>query len=83
MSEEFPDRLSTNPQSPFYNEAILSRDVGIRFNGVEKNNVEEYCISEGWIRVSAGKAKDRYGNPMTIKLTGQVVPYYRDAQPEA
>ncbi|MBN9084202.1 DUF3297 family protein [Methylocella sp. CPCC 101449] len=83
MSEEFPDRLSTNPQSPFYNEAILSRDVGIRFNGVEKNNVEEYCISEGWIRVSAGKARDRYGNPMTIKLTGKVVPYYRDAKPEA
>ena len=83
MSEEFPDRLSTNPQSPFYNEAILSRDVGIRFNGVEKNNVEEYCISEGWIRVSAGKARDRYGNPMTIKLTGKVVPYYRDARPEA
>ncbi|HEV2570442.1 MAG TPA: DUF3297 family protein [Beijerinckiaceae bacterium] len=82
MSEEFPDRLSTNPQSPFYNEAILSRDVGIRFNGVEKNNVEEYCISEGWIRVSAGKARDRYGNPMTIKLTGKVVPYYRDAKPE-
>lgn len=82
MSEEFPDRLSTNPQSPFYNEAILSRDVGIRFNGVEKNNVEEYCISEGWIRVSAGKARDRYGNAMTIKLTGKVVPYYRDAKPE-
>lgn len=82
MSEELPDHLSTNPQSPFYNEAVLSRDVGIRFNGVEKNNVEEYCISEGWIRVSAGKARDRYGNPMTIKLTGTVVAYYRDAKPE-
>ncbi|MDH7794313.1 MULTISPECIES: DUF3297 family protein [unclassified Beijerinckia] len=83
MSEELPDHLSTNPQSPFYNEAVLSRDVGIRFNGVEKNNVEEYCISEGWIRVSAGKARDRYGNPMTIKLTGTVVAYYREAKSES
>jgi hypothetical protein len=57
---------------------VLARDIGIRFNGVEKNNVEEYCVSEGWIRVAAGKAKDRYGNPLTIKLTGNVEPYFRD-----
>jgi hypothetical protein len=75
---EFPDRLSIDPHSPYYNEAILARDVGIRFKGVEKNNVEEYCISEGWIRVTAGNAKDRYGNPLTIKVHGPVEPYFRD-----
>ena len=78
MAEPFPDRLSVNPGSPYYNEDILRREVGIRFNGKEKTNVEEYCISEGWIRVAAGKAVDRRGNPLTIKLTGTVEPYYRD-----
>jgi hypothetical protein len=78
MSEPFPDRLSVNPGSPYYNEEILRRDVGIRFNGKEKTNVEEYCISEGWVRVGAGKAKDRHGNPLTIKLTGTVEPYFKD-----
>ena len=82
MAEPFPDRLSVNPASPHYNEAILSREVGIRFNGKEKTNVEEYCISEGWIRVSAGKAKDRHGNPLTIKLTGTVEPYFKDEKTE-
>ena len=57
---------------------MLSRDVGIRFKGVEKTNVEEYCISEGWVRVTAGNAKDRYGNPLTIKVHGPVEPYFRD-----
>jgi hypothetical protein len=74
---DLPDRLSVNPASPFYNEDLLQKDVGIRFNGVEKTNVEEYCISEGWIRVPAGIAKDRFGNPMTIKLKGKVEPYVR------
>ena len=72
-----PDRLSTNPRSPHFNAEVLTRDVGIRFNGVEKTNVEEYCVSEGWIRVEAGKAKDRYGNPLTIKLKGKVEPYFK------
>ncbi|MCX7314031.1 MAG: DUF3297 family protein [Hyphomicrobiales bacterium] len=76
--DALPDRLCNNPNSPHYNEQVLSRDVGIRFNGKEKTNVEEYCISEGWIRVAAGKALDRYGNPLTIKLTGAVEPYFRD-----
>ena len=76
-NDVFPDRLSVDPRSPYYNEAILSRDVGIRFKGVEKNNVEEYCISEGWVRVAAGAAKDRAGNPLTIKLKGTVEPYFR------
>jgi hypothetical protein len=82
MADEFPDRLSVNPNSPYYNADIFQRDVGIRFNGKEKTNVEEYCISEGWIRVEAGKAKDRFGNPLTIKLTGKVEPYFKDAKAE-
>ena len=77
MADAPPDRLSSNPNSPFYDEAVLARDVGIRFNGVEKTNVEEYCVSEGWIRVTAGASKDRFGNPMTIKLKGKVEPYFR------
>jgi uncharacterized protein DUF3297 len=77
MSEHLPDRLSTDPNSPFYDAALLERGIGIRFSGVEKHNVEEYCVSEGWIRVSAGTAKDRKGNPMTIKLKGEVEPYFR------
>jgi hypothetical protein len=73
-----PDRLSTDPRSPYFNAEVLQRDVGIRFKGVEKTNVEEYCVSEGWVRVAAGKALDRHGNPLTIKLTGKVEPYFRD-----
>jgi len=72
-----PDRLSTDPKSPYYDEAVLSREVGIRFKGAEKTNVEEYCISEGWIRVTAGAAKDRFGNPLTVKLKGPVEPYFK------
>lgn len=78
MSDTPPDRLSTDQQSPHYDEAVLARNVGIRFNGAEKTNVEEYCVSEGWIRVAAGKTKDRRGNPITIKLKGKVEPYYKD-----
>ncbi len=79
MSDTPPDRLSTDPSSPFYDEAALSRDVGIRFKGVEKTNVEEYCVSEGWVRVAAGVAKDRKGNPLTLKLNGPVEPYFRNS----
>ena len=82
MSDAPPDRLSNNPQSPYYDADVLKRDVGIRFKGVEKNNVEEYCVSEGWIRVAAGNAKDRFGNPLTIKLSGKVEPYFRDKKEE-
>jgi hypothetical protein len=78
MAETLPDRLSTDPKSPYYDEAVLARDVGIRFKGVEKTNVAEYCISEGWIRVEAAKTKDRYGNPLTIKLSGPVEAYFKD-----
>ena len=79
MDETLPDRLSIDPKSPYYNEAVLARDVGIRFKGVEKTNVEEYCVSENWIRVSRGKSRDRYGRPLTIKLTGKVEPYIRSS----
>ena len=81
ISDVPPDQLSTDPDSPFFSEEVLRRDVGIRFNGVEKTNVEEYCVSEGWVRLSAGKTLDRAGNPMTVKLKGAVEPYFRDAEP--
>jgi hypothetical protein len=69
--------LSVDPKSPYYDEEVLKRDVGIRFNGVEKTNVEEYCVSEGWVRVAAGKAKDRSGKALTLKLKGTVEPYFK------
>jgi hypothetical protein len=77
MSETPPDRLSSNPNSPFYDEDVLMRGVGILFNGQEKTNVDEYCVSEGWVRLVAGKALDRQGNPMTIKLKGVVAPFFQ------
>ena len=78
MSDAPPDRLCSDPASPYYDATVLERGVGVRFNGVEKTNVDEYCVSESWIRVAAGKAKDRAGNPMTIKLRGTVEPYFRE-----
>jgi len=78
MTDTPPDRLSNDPRSPHYDETVLNRGVGIRFNGEERTNVEEYCVSEGWIRVAAGKALDRRGQPMTLKIKGEVVAYYRD-----
>ena len=77
MSDTPPDRLSNNPKSPYYDADVLARDVGIRFAGKEKTNVEEYCVSEGWIRVAAGTAKDRFGDPLTILLKGKGEPYYK------
>jgi hypothetical protein len=73
----FPDRLSVDPSSPYYNAAVLEHDVGIKLDDKERTNVEEYCISEGWIKVAAGKARDRKGNPMMIKVKGKVEPFYR------
>ena len=80
MTDTLPDRLSADPDSPFYDEALLKRGVGIRFKGQEKTNVEEYCVSEGWVRVAVGKALDRRGKPLTMKLTGPVEPYLREAE---
>ena len=79
MTETLPDRLSLDPRSPFHDAPLLERGIGIRFNGQERTNVEEYCISEGWIRVAAGRALDRRGRPMTMKIKGEVVPYLLDA----
>ena len=76
-----PDRLCNDLRSPYFNAEALQRDVGIRFKGVEKTNVEEYCISEGWVRVAAGKALDRHGNPLTIKLTGAVEAWFKSKRP--
>lgn len=78
MSDEtLPDRLSTNPRSPYHDAELLERGIGVRFNGVDRNNVEEYCISEGWVRLAVGKTVDRHGNPMTVKYKGVVEPYLR------
>ena len=79
QSDSPPDRLSLDPRSEFYDEALLSRGVGIKFNGQERTSVIEYSISEGWIRVAAGRSLDRYGRPMTIKLKGKVEPYFENA----
>ncbi len=76
-----PDRLSLDPRSPWFDQPILERGVGIRFNGQEKTNVEEYCVSEGWIKVAAGRSRDRYGNPMTLTLKGKVEPYLQANRP--
>jgi hypothetical protein len=72
-----PDRLCASPDSPYFNEELLARGVGILFNGVEKTNVEEYCVSEGWVRLSVGTARDRKGQPMTIRLKGKVEPFLK------
>ena len=77
MTDTPPDRLSNDPRSPFYDETLLGRGIGIRFKGVERRDVEEYCVSEGWIRVAAGKALDRRGQPMTIKLKGEVEAWFQ------
>lgn len=76
MSDTPPDRLSVNPKSPYFDQAVLQRGIGIRFKGVERRDVEEYSVSEGWIRVQVGKTMDRKGNPLTIKLTGTVEAWF-------
>jgi len=72
---QMPDRLSLDPRSKYFDEDILSKGVGIVFNGKERTGVVEYCMSEGWIRVAAGRSLDRYGQPMTVTLKGKVEPY--------
>ena len=74
---ELPDHLSIDPRSPHHVAAIFEHDIGIRFNGKERSDVEEYCISEGWVKVPAGKTVDRKGNPLMIKLKGKVEAFYR------
>jgi hypothetical protein len=74
---ELPDRLSIDPHSPHHVPAVMAHDIGIRLNGEERHDVEEYCISEGWVRVPAGKVRDRRGQPLLIKVKGKVEPFYR------
>ena len=76
MSATPPDRLSINPDSPHFDQSLLERGIGIRFKGAERHDVEEYSISEGWIRVALGKKVDRRGRPLTIKLTGPVEAWF-------
>ena len=78
-----PDHLAINPQSPHFDAEKLQRGVGIRFKGTVRTNVEEYCISEGWVKVQAGKTRDRKGNPLTIKLNGPVEAWFEDLGDEA
>jgi hypothetical protein len=73
-----PDHLAISPRSPFFNEDVLVRGVGIRFKGTVRTNIEEYCISEGWVRVQAGKTMDRHGQPLTLKLSGPVEAWFED-----
>ena len=74
---ELPDHLSIDPRSPHYRAAVFEHDVGIRFNGKEREDVVEYCVSERWVRVPAGKTLDRKGQPLLIKLRGAVEAFYR------
>jgi hypothetical protein len=78
MSDVPPDRLSVDPDSPYHDAAVLERGVGIKFKGEEKTNVEEYCVSEGWVRLAVGKSLDRKGKQLTIKYSGTVEPYFQD-----
>lgn len=72
-----PDRLSVDPRSPYHDAALLEHEIGIRFNDRERSDVEEYCVSEGWVKVPAGKTLDRHGRPLLLKLKGKVEPFYR------
>lgn len=72
-----PDRLCVNPRSPFHDAAVFEREIGIRLNGRERSDVEEYCLSEGWVKVPAGKTLDRKGQPLLIKLSGRVEAFYK------
>lgn len=78
MSDVLPDRLSVDPDSAFHDADVLSRGIGIRFKGEEKTNVEEYCVSESWVRLAVGNRVDRRGKQLTIKLQGEVEPFYRN-----
>lgn len=83
MTDTPPDRLSINPNSPYFDQPTLERGIGIRFKGVERRDVEEYCVSENWIRVAPGKKVDRKGQPLTIKLSGPVEAWFQTGGADA
>ena len=83
MTDSPPDRLSVDPKSPYFDEVALERGIGIRFKGKERFDVEEYCLSEGWIRAPVGKTRDRKGNLLTVKLTGEVEAFFMSPAPDA
>ena len=83
MTDTPPDHMSTNPRSPHFDMEVLQRGIGIRFKDVRRHNVEEYCISEGWVKVQAGRAMDRKGNPLTLKLNGDVEAWFEDLGDDA
>ena len=83
MTDTPPDRLSIDPRSPHFDRDALERGIGIRFKGAERTDVEEYCLSEGWIRVALGKKVDRHGRPLTIKLVGPVEAWFKTGEEEA
>jgi hypothetical protein len=83
MTDTPPDHLSIDPSSPFFDQPTLERGIGIRFKGVERTDVEEYSMSEGWIRVALGKKVDRRGRPLTIKLSGAVEAYFQAPSEDA
>jgi hypothetical protein len=74
---DLPDRLSVDPRSPHHLPAVFEHEIGIRLNGNERHDVEEYCLSEGWIKVAAGKTRDRKGQPLLITLKGRVEAFYK------
>ena len=80
MTNTPPDRLATDPRSPYHDAAVLERGIGILFNGIERHNVEEYCVSEGWVRLPVGKSLDRRGNAMTMKIKGEVAAFFLDTR---
>ena len=82
MADTPPDRLANNPRSPHFNMEALQRGIGVRFKGKERTDIDEYCLSEGWVRVQAGKAVDRHGNPVTVKLSGPLEVWFADVGPD-
>lgn len=78
-----PDRLSNDPTSRFYDEALVGRGIGIRFRGKVRTNVNEYCVSEGWVKMTVGKSVDRFGRPLVVKTTGDVEAWFEDLGDDA
>lgn len=76
-----PDRLSVDPFSPYYSQEVLEKDVCIRFNGSKRTDVNEYCISQGWVTVAHARSRDRKGNPLLVKLKGKVEAYFNEPTP--